>query len=113
MPFKKGNSGNPEGRPKGAGNKTSSQLRDLIIDFLENNFKKVVNDFDELKPKDRVKLYCDLLQYGLPRLQGVQLETEFDRLTNQQLDDLFNRLTSNDAIKKNTKYQERKDHVFK
>lgn len=92
MPFEKGISGNPEGRPRGAVNRTSTQLREMIADFLENNFEKVVQDFSELNAKDRVKLYCDLLQYGLPRLQAVQIETEFDRLPDDQLDYLLNSL---------------------
>jgi hypothetical protein len=92
MAFEKGISGNPEGRPKGAVNRTSQQLREMITGFLEENFEKVVSDFGELKPKDRVKLYCDLLQYGLPRLQAVQIETEFDRLPDDQLEDLINGL---------------------
>jgi hypothetical protein len=92
MAFEKGISGNPEGRPKGAVNRTSQQLREMISGFLEENFEKVVSDFGELKPKDRVKLYCDLLQYGLPRLQAVQIETEFDRLPDDQLEDLINGL---------------------
>lgn len=98
MPFEKGISGNPEGRPKGATNRTSTQLREMITDFLENNFEKIVNDFTELKPKDRVKLYCDLLQYGLPRLQGVQLETDFERLPDDQLQAIIEGL-------KNAKYE--------
>ena len=92
MAFEKGISGNPEGRPKGATNRTSLQLREMITDFLENNFEKVVSDFGELKPKDRVKLYCDLLQYGLPRLQAVQIETEFERLPEDQLDRIIEEL---------------------
>ena len=92
MPFEQGISGNPEGRPKGTKNKTGLQLRETITDFLENNFEKIVQDFHYLKPKDRVKLYCDLLQYGLPRLQAVQLETDFDNLSDSQLDQIIEEL---------------------
>ena len=107
MAFEKGISGNPEGRPKGAINKTSTQLRELITDFLEINFEKVVNDFEILKPRDRVKVYCDLLQFGLPRLQAVQLETEFERLPDEQLDQII------ENLKKNNDDKERKAETDK
>lgn len=102
MPFEKGISGNPEGRPKGVTNKTSTQLRETIISFLENNFERVVNDFEGLKPKERVRFYCDLLQYGLPRLQAVQLETDFERLSDDQLDYIINQLTNKHETGPNT-----------
>ena len=86
------------GRPKGAVNKTSSQLRETITDFLDNNFEKIVTDFEGLKPKERVKVYCDLLQYGLPRLQAIQLETDFERLTDEQLDDIIESLKQSPTI---------------
>ena len=86
MSFEKGISGNPDGRPKGSINKTSLQLRETITSFLENNFEKILKDFEALSPRERVRFYCDLLQYGVPRLQAVQLETDFDNLTDQQLD---------------------------
>ncbi len=92
MAFEKGVSGNPEGRPKGATNKTTAQLRELVTGFLEDNFEQVKKDFSLLSPKSRVKLYCDLLQYGLPKLQAVQIETEFDRLPEDQLDKIIEEL---------------------
>lgn len=92
MGFEKGISGNPEGRPKGATNKTSLQLREMITDFLETNFEKIKKDFELLSIKERAKLYCDLLQYSLPRLQAVQLETDFERLPDDQLDKIINEL---------------------
>ena len=82
MPFTPGTSGNNAGRPKGSGNKINQHLRETITNFLEDNFQKVVDDFANLNPKDRVKFYCDLLQYGLPKLQmakdEVDLSTFFD-----------------------------------
>ena len=95
MGFVKGMTGNPEGRPKGTQNKINRKLRETIGDFLTNNFSKVVEDFEALQPKDRAKLYCDLLQYGLPRLQAVQLEGDLDKLTDAELDRIINELKSN------------------
>ena len=62
------------------------------IDELVKMFEQVKKDFSLLSPKSRVKLYCDLLQYGLPKLQAVQIETEFDRLPEDQLDKIIEEL---------------------
>lgn len=90
--FKPGESGNPEGRPKGAINKTSQQLRETITDFLTENFDKIKQDFHDLKPRERSRLYCDLLRYGLPQLQAISLDIELEKLTDAQLDSLFERI---------------------
>lgn len=92
MPFKKGESGNPLGKPKGSINKSSKDLRDTISSFLESKFPTVLKDFEKLQPKERVKLYCDLLQYGLPKLQAVSSTIEFEKLTDEQLDEVIKRL---------------------
>jgi hypothetical protein len=95
MPFKKGQSGNIKGRTKGTPNRVTKQLRESISSFLDNNFQRLEKDFDLLTPRDRIKFYCDLLQYGLPKLQTVQLETDFDHLTDTELDKIINELKSN------------------
>jgi hypothetical protein len=92
MPFEKGNSGNPDGRPNGTNNKLTKQLRETINDFLETNFETVINDFEKLTPKERLKFYCELLQYGLPKLQAVQMETDFENLSDEQLNFIINEL---------------------
>jgi hypothetical protein len=95
MGYVKGMTGNPDGRPKGTPNKINQQLRETIGDFLLNNFSKVIEDFEALQPKDRAKLYCDLLQYGLPRLQAVQMEGDFEKLTDGELDHIIKELKAN------------------
>ncbi len=92
MPFEKGTSGNPQGKPAGTKNKTGTKIREMIEGFLMDNFQTVVADFNELPPKDRAKLYCDLLQYGLPRLQAISTETGFERLTDDQLHEIIEKL---------------------
>ncbi len=76
MKYKEGSSGNPNGRPKGSKNKVGSDLRERIINFLSNEFENVQNDFQKLKPHERIRLYCDLLQYGLPKLQAMTLDAD-------------------------------------
>lgn len=92
MAFIKGTSGNISGRPKGSKNKAGEDLRNLISNFLEKRFEGIINDFESLEAKDRIKVYTDLLQYGLPKLQAVSNELNFENLTDEQLDEIINRL---------------------
>ena len=92
MKFQPGYSGNKNGRPVGSKNKANGQLRQLISDFLEQNFDQVMEDFAALEAKDRVKFYLDLLQYGVPKLQSVSSSINWEDLTDEQLDEIINRL---------------------
>ncbi|MFM7055275.1 MAG: DUF5681 domain-containing protein [Bacteroidota bacterium] len=92
MTFIKGQSGNPSGKPIGTKNKASAQLRQMIEGFLTDNFQTIQSDFNNLPAKDRAKLYCDLLQYGLPKLQAISTDLEFERLTDEQLNEIVTKL---------------------
>lgn len=92
MAFTKGVSGNPSGRPKGSNNKVSENLRIKINDFLNTQFDPIIKDLDSLAPKDRIKFYCDLLQYSLPKMQSTSYEIDFDALTEEQLDEILDKL---------------------
>jgi hypothetical protein len=92
MAFEKGQSGNPGGRPKGSGNRVTSKLRETITAFLDEKFEKVKEDFDKLKPGERIRMYIELLQFGVPKLQSVHMETDFDNLTDEQLDRIIEEL---------------------
>jgi hypothetical protein len=95
MPYPKGVSGNDKGRPKGARNKKSLHLRSAIVLFLENNFEKVVEDFEQLKPHERLKFYTDLLQYGVPKLQATSLDVDIEGMTDKELDYIIEGLQKN------------------
>ncbi len=91
MPFEQGESGNPTGRPKGAMNATAKLLRQMISDFLVENFVEVQKSFKELPPKEKVKTFCKLLTFAVPRLKASD-DLLLERLSDQELNDLFERL---------------------
>jgi len=72
----KGKTNNPNGRPRGIPNKVTKELREIINDFLNENIDKVRADFNKLQPKDRVRLYIDLLQYSIPKYQSIAASVE-------------------------------------
>lgn len=80
------------GRPKGSQNKVSGKLREVIAQFLDENFDKLKADFEDMDPKERASFYEKLLPYALPRLQSVTTTTKYEELSDAQLDELVNRL---------------------
>lgn len=92
MGLPKGKTNNPAGKPPGAKNKVNAELREMISGFLNESFEIVKADFLKLEPKDKLKFYTDLLQYGLPKLQATTLDIDFDSLSDDQLTLIINGL---------------------
>jgi hypothetical protein len=91
MPFEPGQSGNPTGRPKGSANKASRQLKEMIANFLVEHFEEVEQCFKELKGKEKIKTYCEMLSFIMPKLKPLN-DDMLDRLDEVELEDLFERL---------------------
>ncbi|HEV8079556.1 MAG TPA: hypothetical protein VGP43_02505 [Chitinophagaceae bacterium] len=87
------------GRRKGSTNKIKSDLREKITEFLGGNFAHIKRTFMNLEPRDKMKFYTDLLQYGLPKLQATSLDFDLNQLSDKQLDQLFNKII--EAFKNN------------
>ncbi|MCB9074515.1 MAG: hypothetical protein H6552_03125 [Chitinophagales bacterium] len=66
MPFKKNVSGNPKGKPKGAVNKTTRELREIINEFLSSNLDKIQDDYNQLEPKEKLLFIDKMLKHVLP-----------------------------------------------
>jgi hypothetical protein len=66
MAQKKGQTGNPNGRPKGTPNKTTAEMKETIQLFIELNFEQIQKDFAILEPRERVTLYERMLKYVIP-----------------------------------------------
>ncbi len=88
----KGKTNNPSGRPKGVPNKTTTDLRQWINNFIDDNREQIKKDWKSLDPKDRIILFEKLLKYSLPTLQATSLTTDFEKLTDEQLDFIINQL---------------------
>lgn len=80
MAFTKGRSGNPAGRPNGAKDKATKEIRERIKEILDNNFTaaKIDEVLAEMDGKDKLMFLTKLLDYSLPKLKSTELKTDFD-----------------------------------
>ena len=76
--FKKGNSGNPNGRPKGAKGKAKSDLVARITEIMDNNIDRLQKDLDTLEPSERVRAITNLIGYVIPKKQALNVQQSLD-----------------------------------
>lgn len=84
MTFRKGQSGNPQGRPKGAAGKRTKRIAENVARLLESMEEQVKDDLLQLEPNERVKAYTSLLSYAIPKQATItaeaKIQSEFARL---------------------------------
>ena len=76
MSFKKGQSGNPNGRPKGAVNKTTKEIKEAYHNLLEMNLPNLNKWLQEVASEDPEKalsLVLRLSEYILPKLARQEM----------------------------------------
>lgn len=110
MGLKKGNTNNPNGRPKGSKNKVTVEVREVFKSLLEENINQIQKDIESLTPKERVNVLLKISEFVIPKLRSidsegklsgenykeyVKLKAEHDRLeqmTEEELNEELNRL---------------------
>lgn len=86
--FIKGNAG----KPKGAKNKVTTDLREWVTSFIDSKRSQLERDWKALDPKDRIIMFERLLKYSLPTLSATSLTTDFDKMSDENLDRIINEL---------------------
>ncbi len=81
MPFEKGHN-LAKGRPKGSSNKSTSKVRESFTKLLEDNLEQLKEDFSELEPKDRIRLFMELSKYVIPQLKSTEITGDPEKPVN-------------------------------
>lgn len=79
--FAKGESGNKNGRPKGVPNKTTQQIKEMIVGLVGNQMEKwpaVIDKMMKDDPVEAMKITGRLIDYVLPKQTKIDLEGEIN-----------------------------------
>lgn len=77
--FKKGKSGNPNGRPQGAKDKAQADIKEAYKSLVEGNLNNIEQWLKTVADKDpgrAIELLLRLSEFVLPKIKAIQLETE-------------------------------------
>jgi len=85
---------NENGRPKGAVNKNTTEIREHFQNLVSDNLEQLNDDLNSLEPLQRLKIVIELAKFVVPTLKATELtavtENGFNPVTIQftrQLDD--------------------------
>ena len=79
--FKKGQSGNPNGRPKGALNRSTEQMKLTIARAVNSSLNSLQEDLERIRkedPEKAIQLSTKLLEYTLPKMKSIHMNAQVE-----------------------------------
>ena len=92
MAFKKGISGNPQGRPVGATSKIGKPVKELLSDFINRKVLELPSIWMKLSAKDQSVLLKDLFPYFMPKMEATSVNLNVSKLSDEEVTELIERL---------------------
>lgn len=86
MAFKEGQSGNPNGRPKGSANKTTNKIREAFTKLVEANLENMTSWLEtvaDTNPREALNIINQMAEYTTPKLARVENKIETDEEINE------------------------------
>ena len=93
MPFDKntaGEAGRKSSR-KGIPNKATKKIKTFLLDFLEEDQEKAIEDWPKLDPKDRWSIRSKLYDYVTPKMTRTNMQIDVGKLSDEEVDQLLQR----------------------
>ena len=78
MPFRKGQSGNPKGRPTGSKNKFSNEIKIKLSQVISENLEELPSLMAQLSPMEKISFTLKLLPFVISKAPPINEELNID-----------------------------------
>jgi hypothetical protein len=91
MGFKKGESGNPSGKPKGAKDKVGRKIKESISNFLLKvaTESKLEDLYKSLLPEEKARVIISLSKIVIPPTPNISMNIDFEDLSQEQIEQII------------------------
>ncbi len=88
MPFEKGESGNPNGRPKGSKNRSTKDMKKALSQLIDDNLDNMSDWLAEMAkddPKAAFQCMLSLMEFHMPKMSRVTWVGEKEEMADHKI----------------------------